>query len=185
MVTTLNDPHVAELVRRLCEIHRNAKSGGNVRVLVHYDEPAVQGICLQSDLFDAFGLLRSLKLLKVVDTQCLPGTFEINSRIEQAAKTVGLSNNPVASSEHVSLFERDMAPLVYGRTKKGLLTSAQYDVVKALIEAGAEGLTKDQLLTKSGRGDPRGILRRLADKDRDWKRAIRFAGKTGGRYRVR
>ena len=86
MVATLNDPHVAELTRRLCEMYRNAKTGGNVRALVHYDEPAIQGICLRSDLFDAFGLLQSLSLLTVLDTQSLPGTFEICSRIEQAAR---------------------------------------------------------------------------------------------------
>jgi len=183
MVANLNDPHVIELIHRLSGLYQKARSEGIRSVLVHYDEPTVQGICLRSDLYDAFGLLRSIGLLKVV--RSLPGTFKIESEIEHASGTLELPHTPAAKSEHVTLFERDVSPMVWGKSKKTLLTSAQYDVVKALIEAGAEGLTKDQLLTKSGRGDPRGILRRLADKDRDWKRAIRFAGKTGGRYRVR
>ena len=183
MVANLNDPHVIELIHRLCGLYQNARSEGIQCVRVHYDEPTVQGICLRSDLFDAFTLLRSIGLLKV--GRDLPGTFEVQSGIERASGALELPHTPAAKSEHVALFDRDVPPMVWGKSKKTLLTSAQYDVVKALIEAGAEGLTKDQLLTKSGRGDPRGILRRLADKDRDWKRAIRFAGRTGGRYRIR
>ncbi len=183
MVANLNDPHVIELIHRLCGLYQNARSEGIKRVRVHYDEPTVQGICLRSDLFDAFALLRSIGLLKV--DRSLPGTFEVESGIEHASGTLELPHTSAAKSEHVTLFERDVPPMVWGKSKKTLLTSAQYDVIKALIESGTEGRTKDQLLTKSGRGDPRGILRRLAGKDRDWKRAIRFAGKTGGRYRVR
>ena len=62
-------------------------------------------------------------------------------------------------------------PTVNGK-KKELLTKAQYDSVKALLDAGEQGLTKDMLDKKSGHGDTRKILKRLAAKDADWKKMI-------------
>jgi hypothetical protein len=68
-------------------------------------------------------------------------------------------------------------PIVKGKTKP------QYNVVQTLLEAGTAGLTKDELVAKSGHGDARGILKRLI-KDKDWASAISLARKTGGRYRT-
>jgi hypothetical protein len=64
------------------------------------------------------------------------------------------------------------------------LTAPQYDVVKALIEAGERGLSKDELDRNSKHGDARNILKRLAKSNSIWKDVIHFAGKTGGRYRI-
>jgi hypothetical protein len=69
--------------------------------------------------------------------------------------------------------------------EKPALTDAQYDVVQALCEAGEAGLNKDELVTKSGRGDARGILSRLAEKDTEWNIVLSRPGKPGGRYRIR
>jgi hypothetical protein len=134
---------------------------------------------------EAFGLLRKLKLVKVLDRSGLPGLFEISPAITEAASAIERPGTPVAASKEVILFGRDQPPSVSGTTKSDMLTTAQYDTIRAMIEAGADGLTKDQLIEKSGRGDPRGILRRLSKKDPDWDRVIRFARKTGRRYRIR
>src|SRR6516165_2084131 len=62
------------------------------------------------------------------------------------------------------------APLVLGKAKQKL-TAPQYDVVKALLDAGDAGLTKDQLVEKSHHEDARGILKRLAN-DPDWNKVF-------------
>jgi hypothetical protein len=74
-------------------------------------------------------------------------------------------------------------PIVGGAEKRPL-TLPQYDVVKALLEAGERGLSKDELDRKSKHGDARKILKRLADSDADWKAVISFPGKRGGGYRI-
>jgi hypothetical protein len=79
---------------------------------------------------------------------------------------------------------RDKGPIVSGRLKQ-TLTPPQFDAVKALLDAGEPGLTKDQLDKKSGHGDARKILKRLADSDPDWKAVLPFPGTTGMRYRIR
>jgi len=54
-----------------------------------------------------------------------------------------------------------------------------------LLEAGKNGLSKDELADKSGHGDAHRILKRLADSDDDWRSVILLAGEPGGRYRLR
>jgi hypothetical protein len=88
------------------------------------------------------------------------------------------------ASPRVVLRGRTDGPIVLQKTKKKL-TKAQYNVVKALLDAGDIGLTKDQLVSQSGHEDACGILTRLADKDDDWKQVIHFAGQTGGGYRIK
>ena len=90
---------------------------------------------------------------------------------------------PKAQSERVSLFGQGTDPSIDGKPKDKL-TTPQYDVIQALIEAGAKGLNKDELVTKSGRAGARAILTRLCHGDSDWKSVIQFAGKTGGGYRI-
>ncbi|MCI0463306.1 MAG: hypothetical protein L0Z62_40685 [Gemmataceae bacterium] len=75
-------------------------------------------------------------------------------------------------------------PLVLGR-EKPLLTRAQYNVIQALLDAGERGLSKDELDHKSGHGDARKILKRLADSDDGWQAVLPFPGKPGGGYRIR
>jgi hypothetical protein len=66
-------------------------------------------------------------------------------------------------------------------TKKAILTPAQYEVIKALVDAGDKGLSMKQL--QSVRRGARGILDLLM-LDRDWKSVIRMAKGKGGRYRI-
>lgn len=86
--------------------------------------------------------------------------------------------------QRVVLRGRTEGPIVLAR-KKRILTSAQYDVVDALLGAGDAGLTKDELVTRSKHEDARGILNRLAASDADWREVIYFAERTGGRYRIK
>jgi hypothetical protein len=65
---------------------------------------------------------------------------------------------------------------------KPALRHAQYNVVKALVDAGDTGLTLDQLVLHSRHADARGILRRLADSDPDWRAVIHFP-EIGGAFR--
>lgn len=88
------------------------------------------------------------------------------------------------SEPKVLLGEPGDCPIVLGK-KKRRLTKAGYDVVKAVLEAGETGLTKDELVEKSGHGDARGVLNRLAEKDPDWRSVIQFAGHVGGGYRIK
>ncbi len=74
--------------------------------------------------------------------------------------------------------------LVQGKVKPPL-TFAQYAVVKALLQAGEDGLTKDQLDARSGHSDARKILKRLHDSDPDWAAVIQMPGRSGCRYRLR
>ena len=74
-------------------------------------------------------------------------------------------------------------PIVRGK-RKSRLTFARYNVVKALLVAGDDGLSKDSLAIESGCGDAVNILKRLAKSDPDWKAVIKLAGKPGGRYRI-
>ena len=91
---------------------------------------------------------------------------------------------PTAKSKRVTLFGPGDAPLIDGK-KKSSLTKVQYKVILALIHAGEQGLTKDGLIDKSGHGDGRKVMRRLADKDSAWKNVLVFAGKTGRGYRIK
>jgi len=184
MAATLNDAHVVKLIQCLSQLHDVSTTNGSRSVCVNMKEPAVAEICQQSDLFEAFALLRSLKIVKTKGPKNFPGTFFICDSISKAAATVELPDTPIAVSEKVMLFGPDKPPTVFGKVKRTLLSRAQHDVIKALIESGEDGLTKDTLISKSGRSDPRGILRRLMEKDRDWKRVIRFPGKPGRGYRI-
>ena len=88
-----------------------------------------------------------------------------------------------AAAPGVLLRDQIKGPIVHGKEKPAL-RNAQFNVVKALLDAGDRGLTKDDMVAKSGHSDALGILHRLADGDDDWKKAIHFAGKPGGRYKI-
>lgn len=75
------------------------------------------------------------------------------------------------------------SPVIRGKLKPRL-TWAQYHVIKALLAAGDDGLTKDQLDVQSGRSEARKILKRLHDSDPDWAAVIQLPGIPGRRYRI-
>jgi hypothetical protein len=76
------------------------------------------------------------------------------------------------------------------KKNKGRLPRAEYYVVKALVEVHARGerLSIDKLrtATKDGEGnvveDPLGALKRLRQRDDDWKNVIDMAGMRGRGY---
>lgn len=88
------------------------------------------------------------------------------------------------AEERVILSAPGDAVLVRGKTKSRL-SRARYDVVRACVEAGEDGITKDQLERRSEHGDAVNILKRLERSDPDWKKVIQLAGRPGGRYRIR
>jgi Recombinase len=75
----------------------------------------------------------------------------------------------------------DEIVMVSGKIKNP--TYPQYNVIKALVDAGPSGLSGDELIAKSGRLGYRNILRTLA-RDEDWSLRIRLAGLPHGRYRL-
>jgi hypothetical protein len=99
------------------------------------------------------------------------------------AEQVAVKQPEPRTSVPVLLSGLGHCPIVYG-TEKEQLTRAQYDVVKALLDAGERGLSKDELDSKSRHGDARKILQRLANSDPDWKAVIHFPGKPGIGYRI-
>lgn len=84
----------------------------------------------------------------------------------------------------VVLHGPDKEPVVLGKERPKLWT-ARFNVIRALIDAGKSGLTKDQLAAKSGHSDAVGILKRLAASDPDfWGKAILLPRTTGQHYRL-
>ena len=109
----------------------------------------------------------------------------VTARSQVPAGAAGDANvEPVAQSKQVKLFGRGERPMVKNKYKPPL-SSAAYDVVYTLIQAGDAGLTKDKLDTESGHGDARKTMKRLADRDCDWKAVLAFPGKPGRGYRIR
>ena len=85
----------------------------------------------------------------------------------------------------VVLRGKDKGPIVRG-SEKTILTTRQYKIIEALLVAGENGLTKDQLDEKSGRSEARKDLAELRKSDADWAAVIHMPGKAGrGGYRIR
>lgn len=84
----------------------------------------------------------------------------------------------------VEFFGVKNLPKIRGKEASSPLRTSQYNVLKTLDEAGTNGLTKDELVSRSGHTDALGILKRVARRP-EWRDVIQLAGKTGGRYRLR
>jgi hypothetical protein len=93
------------------------------------------------------------------------------------------NNKPIKQSKYVQLFGQSKEPVVKGQ-KKERLTQKQYNTIQALIEAGDNGLTKDELDQNSGHIESRKALTDLGKKDPDWKEVIVMAERTGNRYHI-
>ena len=74
-------------------------------------------------------------------------------------------------------------PVTVLGTEKDPLSPAEYRALKALVDAGSEGLNKDSLELEGG-GGARRTLTSLKNRDADWDRVIRFPGKPGRGYRI-
>lgn len=109
------------------------------------------------------------------------GKANHESRVTSALPKL-VDTPPGPDRPRVELRMRHEDPIVLGKPKKRL-TKAQYNVIQALLSARDRGLTKDQLVEKSGHTDAVNVLKRLA-KDLDWKKVIHLPGITGGGYRI-
>lgn len=98
-------------------------------------------------------------------------------------ETPRLGSEPAIEQPSVVLNGYDGPVFLLG-VEKPPLTEAQYNVIQCLLEAGENGVNKDELVLKSGHSDARGIISRLA-KDENWNKALSRPGKTGRRYRIR
>ncbi len=83
-------------------------------------------------------------------------------------------------SGSVILLGDNECPIVKG-TKKEKLSGSSYKLIKELIEAGEDGLTKDTIERASSAA--RRTLKRLRE-DKDWQEVIEMAEKTGRGYRI-
>jgi hypothetical protein len=135
----------------------------------------------------AFELTTSIR---AEQRECLRRVHKL--RKKQSKKTAQLPSAPRAEKSRLTIpdsWELSLSgrgnPVHLNGHEKAALNDPQYNVLQALIEAGAKGLNKDELVQKSGHSDARGILTRLSASDPDWKQVIVMPGKPGGRYRVR
>ena len=96
---------------------------------------------------------------------------------------------PSTGDEHkeskccVVLRGKAAGPLVLGR-EVSPVTSARYDVLQALVNAGADGLSLAELIRHSGHGSARNVLKNLADSSSAWQQVILLPGAPGRRYRL-
>jgi hypothetical protein len=91
---------------------------------------------------------------------------------------------PITSQASVILRGPGDPVIVCGK-EKSKLTRPQYDVIKALLAAGEDGLSKDKLDECSSHNYAYKILQRLRDSDPDWAKVIQMADRAWGRYRIR
>jgi hypothetical protein len=80
----------------------------------------------------------------------------------------------------ITLGEPGEEPIVCGRLKKRL-TSGQYRLIKALIDAYPDRIPLDSLARRSNVTDPVGMIDRLR-RDRDWAAVITKPGQAHGGY---
>jgi hypothetical protein len=95
-------------------------------------------------------------------------------------------NKPPASGPRpaVTLRGQADAPIVRGK-EMPRLTVARYCVVKALVDAGNDGLSTDDLVSKSGCGGAVNTLKALVRSSPEWGAVIALPGAPGLRYRIR
>lgn len=75
-------------------------------------------------------------------------------------------------------------PVVLGQ-RLPPLSAYRHAILKAVLDAGPTGLNKTQLDLRTGYGDARKALKRLAGSDPRWAAVIHFPGKKGGgSYRI-
>ncbi|MEO2033394.1 MAG: hypothetical protein ABGZ35_15060 [Planctomycetaceae bacterium] len=87
--------------------------------------------------------------------------------------------------EPVVKLQGEHNPVIVSGVEQEALTSKQYRVIAALIDAGQDGLRLNDLNRKSRCGDGRGILDRIKELSPEWERAVVKAGQSGRCYRIR
>lgn len=132
-----------------------------------------------------------LKSLRVI-LRLLPRQESLLESVPKPHRAMTPATIPVSLAESLTtmveaipapvlLMNPSLKPRVLGQPKERL-TAAQYQVVKALLDAGENGLSKAEL--EHICGDAVNVLKRLSKSDPDWNSVIRLAGKKGYRYRI-
>ncbi len=137
---------------------------------------------IYGDLDEAIRIAASGKKVpwdRLADWSELTRLRDTLDRLSESTPTNEAEIGPVAQSSRVFLYGFKDKPVVNGK-KKPVLKSAQYKLVKDLIEAGQEGHTKSQLERISS--DYWHTLRALKESDDDWDQVIHFPGKGGRGY---
>jgi hypothetical protein len=73
-------------------------------------------------------------------------------------------------------------PVIVTGQEQPTLNGTEYDVVRVLLDAGKDGLSKHRLNQKTGLKDARKVLARLRRKSAAWHEVIHMPGMAGGRY---
>jgi hypothetical protein len=105
-------------------------------------------------------------------------------RPENEARAPAAPGNKAPAELLVILRGQADEPIVRGK-RKDRLTVARYNIVKTLMEAGEDGLSGDDLVSKSKHGGAVNTLKALANQDEDWGSVIVLPRGPGKRYRLR
>ncbi len=186
---------VAALVRFLDE-QMEQWSQGKVRRAGSPPSAAAEGWRVLNNVqhtlawFQRRGLIRSLPTVPAFRRTRL-NAGRCAEILRQALQELVTRHRPVTSTVDgqsdskcsVVLRGKGERPLVLGR-EESLVTSAQYDVLQALVNAGADGLSMTELIRRSGHGSARNVLKNLANSSSAWQQVILMPGAPGRRYRL-
>jgi hypothetical protein len=150
--------------------------------------PKDEGSCITCEVHDGYDRVVRRKDTTEIHFTIPPYTVEVSPTPQlwhwwqHSSPTVpSLSSGAGNGSVAVLLDETRCSALVRGVSVE--LTRAQFDVIKAVLDAWPKGLKKGLLIRKSGHTDAVGILTRLAKKPH-WKDVIQLPGRAGKGYRI-
>jgi len=132
-------------------------------------------------------LRRAVALIRRAHMEGWTWSIEVDTTPEPpAAVATGQAADQQSDEEQrIILRGQGKPPVVLGKEKQPL-TFREYNIVKALLDAGEHGLTKDKLDDKSGHSEARKVLSALRDGDPDWAAVIQMPGGPGrGGYRIK
>lgn len=136
-----------------------------------------------------------LALLGMMDPRGRPARtiYDVGARanLDYAAKALAraLGKEPIGPTPRkccprVELGTEGDRPIVEGRKWHGVPNDREYAVLRALADAGQDGLTTAELVERSGIADAVAVLRRLRKRDPEYWRIIQTPGRKGqGTYR--
>jgi hypothetical protein len=119
--------------------------------------------------------------LKPIEDYYAPKGTSGTSETPAAGANGSGSTSTLAIHKPVVLGNEGTPVIVLGQTLPKL-SSATYDVVKALVDAGDAGLSLSDLSKNSGHDGPHVFLKRLTERFAEWAQVIKFPGKPWGKY---
>lgn len=160
-------------------IHQLREGGTSIRVDVdQWPAPEVQKLILEADQYGGLNL-ETMKQLRHKVAKAKGLTLpEVN------AMSLGEFVAALCGPEPVVTLQGQEKPVIVFGKKLEKLSKKQYDVVKALLDAGETGLTESKLQENSKCEDARKTLGRIRAKGPEWREAIDMAGEPGRGYRI-